>query len=156
MDFSQYVLDVIASVDPVIKDHDTGSISLIREASEKAPSKTESHILDVIAGASTMCYQAKERTFGPLIIWNDGSRSFAPEDIIEDDLDILRNTIQLTGSTYLRTKLSHIVWSLTRDNSYGKIAVAGYVDEFHKQFNPEHWVDCYDQIRSAYHISSMI
>lgn len=156
MDFSQYVLDVIASVDPVIKDHDTGSISLIREASEKAPSKTESHILDVIAGASTMCYKAKERTFGPLIIWKDGSRSFAPEDIKEDDLDILRNAIQLTGSTYLRTKFSHIVWSLTRDNSYGKIAVAGYVDEFHKQFNPEHWVDCYDQIRSAYHISSMM
>ena len=156
MDFSQYVLDVIASVDPVIRDHDTGSISLIREASEKAPSKTESHILDVIAGASTMCYKAKERTFGPLIIWNDGSRSFAPEDIKEDDLDILRNTIQLTGSTYLRTKFSHIVWSLTRDNSYGKIAVAGYVDEFQKQFNPEHWVDCYDQIRSAYHISSMM
>ena len=156
MDFPQYVLDVIASVDPVIKDHDTGSISLIREASEKAPSKTESHILDVIAGASTMCYKAKERTFGPLIIWNDGSRSFAPEDIKEDDLDILRNTIQLTGSTYLRTKFSHIVWSLTRDNSYGKIAVAGYVDEFQKQFNPEHWIDCYDQIRSAYHISSMM
>ena len=123
MDFPQYVLDVIASVDPVIKDHDTGSISLIREASEKAPSKTESHILDVIAGASTMCYKAKERTFGPLIIWNDGSRSFAPEDIKEDDLDILRNTIQHTGSTYLRTKFSHIVWSLTRDNIYGKIAV---------------------------------
>ncbi|MBE6967374.1 MAG: DUF4209 domain-containing protein [Ruminococcaceae bacterium] len=156
MDFPQYVLDVIASVDPVIKDHDTGSISLIREASEKAPSKTESHILDVIAGASTMCYKAKERTFGPLIIWNDGSRSFAPEDIKEDDLDILRNTIQHTGSAYLRTKFSHIVWSLTRDNIYGKIAVAGYVDEFQKQFNPEHWVDCYDQIRSAYHISSMM
>ncbi|MBQ7331011.1 MAG: DUF4209 domain-containing protein [Oscillospiraceae bacterium] len=156
MDFSQYVLDVIASVDPVIKDHDTGSISLIREASEKAPSKTEAHILDVIAGASTMYYKSKERTFGPLIIWKDGSRSFAPEDIKEDDLDILRNAIQLTGSTYLRTKFSHIVWSLTRDNSYGKIAVAGYVDEFQKQFNPEHWVDCYDQIRSAYHISSMM
>ena len=156
MDFSQYVLDVIASVDPVIKDHDTGSISLIREASEKAPSKTEAHILDVIAGASTMYYKSKERTFGPLIIWKDGSRSFAPEDIKEDGLDILRNAIQLTGSTYLRTKFSHIVWSLTRDNSYGKIAVAGYVDEFQKQFNPEHWVDCYDQIRSAYHISSMM
>ena len=156
MDFSQYVLDVIASVDPVIKDHDTGSISLIREASKKAPSKTEAHILDVIAGASTMYYKSKERTFGPLIIWKDGSRSFAPEDIKEDDLDILRNAIQLTGSTYLRTKFSHIVWSLTRDNSYGKIAAAGYVDEFQKQFNPEHWVDCYDQIRSAYHISSMM
>lgn len=156
MVFSQYVLDIIASIDPVIKDHDTRSISLIREASEKAPTEAESHILDVIAGASTMCYKAKERTFGPLVIWCDGSRSFAPEDIKENDLDILRGTIQHTGSSYLRTKFSHVLWSLTKDNRYGEIAMSGYLDEFQKQFDPEHWVDCYDQIRSAYHISSVM
>ena len=156
MTLSQYVLDVIASIDPVIKDHDTSSISLIREASEKAPTETESHILDVIAGASTMYYQHKERSFAPSVIWNDGSRSFAPEDIKENDLDILRGAIQHTGSSYLRTKFSHIVWSLTKDNRYGELAVSGYLDKFQKQFDPEHWVDCYDQIRSAYHISSVM
>lgn len=156
MDFSQYVLDVIASVDPVIKDHDTGSISLIRAASGKAPSEAESHILDIIAGASTMCYKAKERAFGPLVIWSNGSRSFAPADIQENDLDILRSVIQITGSSYLRTKFSHIVWLISKDNRYGEIAVSGYLDEFQKQFDPEHWVGCYDQIRSAYHISSIM
>lgn len=156
MDFSQYVLDVIASVDPVIKDHDSRSITIIREAAKNAPSETDSHVLDVIAGAATLRYKAKERSFGPLIIWNDGSRSFAPEDLNENDLDILRSVIQITGSSYLRTKFSHIMWLLTKDNRYGKIAVSGYLDEFQKQFNPEHWVGCYDQIRSAYHISSVI
>ena len=125
MTLSQYILDVIASIDPVIKDHDTSSISLIREAAEKAPSKVESHILDVIAGASTMCYKPKERTFGPLIIWCDGSRSFAPEDIKEKDLDILCSIIQITGSSYLRAKFSHIVWLISKDNRYGELAVSG-------------------------------
>ncbi len=156
MDFSQYVLDVIASIDPVIKDHDTSSISLIREAAEKAPSEAESHILNVVAGASTMCYKPKERTFGPLIIWCDGSRSFAPEDIKENDLDILCSIIQITGSSYLRAKFSHIVWLTSKDNRYGELAVSGYLDEYQKQFDPEHWVACYDQIRSAYHISSVM
>lgn len=156
MDFSQYVLDVIASIDPVIKDHDTSSISLIREAAEKAPSEAESHILNVVAGASTMCYKPKERTFGPLIIWCDGSRSFAPEDIKENDLDILCSIIQITGSSYLRAKFSHIVWLISKDNRYGELAVSGYLDEYQKQFDPEHWVACYDQIRSAYHISSVM
>lgn len=156
MTLSQYVLDVITSIDPVIKDHDTSSISLIREAAEKAPSKVESHILDVIAGASTMCYKPKERTFGPLITWCDGSRSFAPEDIKENDLDILRSVIQITGSSFLRAKFSHIVWLISKDNRYGELAVLGYLDEYQKQFDPEHWVACYDQIRSAYHISSVM
>lgn len=156
MDFSQYILDVLASIEHMIKDHDTHSVSIIREAAQKAPSETESHILDVIAGASTMCYKDKERSFGPLVIWNDGSRSFAPEDIQGNDLDILCNVIQITGSTYLRAKFSHIVWTLTKDNRYGEIAVSGYLDEFQKQFDPDHWVGCYDQIRSAYHISSVM
>ena len=156
MEFSQYVLNVIASIDYMAKDHETNSISLIREASEKAPSETESHMLDVIAGVSTMCYKAKERTFGPLIVWHDGSRSFAPEDITGNDLDILRGVIQITGSSYIRTKFSHIVWLLTKDNRYGETAVAGYLDEFQKQFDPKNWVGCYEQIRSAYHIASVM
>ena len=156
MTLSQYILDVIASIDPVIKDHDTSSISLIREAAKKAPSEAESHILNVVAGASTMCYKPKERTFGPLIIWCDGSRSFEPEDIKENDLDILCSIIQITGSSYLRAKFSHIVWFISKDNRYGELAVSGYLDEYQKQFDPEHWVACYDQIRSAYHISSVM
>ena len=156
MEFSQYVLDVIASIDYVTKEHDTHSLSLLHEKSETAPNATDSHILDIIAGAFTMRYKEKERTFGPLIIWHDGNRSFALEDFNENDLDILRGVIQITGSDYLRTKFSHVVWLLTKNNLYGEKAVTGYIHGFQEQFDTEHWVDCYEQIRSAYHISSVM
>lgn len=156
MVFSRYVLDAITSLNYVVKDHDTTFQSFLREASEKAPNTTDTHILDIILGASTMRYKEKERTFGPLVIWNDGSRSFALEDLTRDDLDILCTVIQITESSHIRTKYSHIVWLLNKDNRYGEIAVAGYLDGFQKKFDPEHWVECYEQISSAYHIASVM
>lgn len=153
MEFSQYIIDLLTSIN-ITNHHDTSAISLIRKASENAPSESDSHILGIIAGTATMCYKEKERSFGPFLIWNDGSRSFAPEDIKENDIDILRGVIRITCSTYIRTKFSHIVWLITKDNRYGEIAVDGYLDEFERQFDPDSWVSCYDQIIRAYHISS--
>lgn len=153
MEFSQYILDVIESINYVTKDYDTNMVSLVRDASENAPSEKESHILDVIAGASTMRYKVQERSFGPHIIWEDGTRSFAPEDLQGNDLDILCGVIELVSSVHLRTKFSHIIWSLNKDNRYGEIAVTGYLDVFQEKFNPDNWVGCYEQIRSAYHIA---
>ena len=49
MEFSQYILDVVTSIDYVTKDHDSRLLSILREASKNAPSETESHVLDVIA-----------------------------------------------------------------------------------------------------------
>ena len=154
MEFSQYVLDVIASINYMEKDHDTSFVALVRKASDEAPSELDSHILSVIAGSSTMRYTEKEKSFGPFVIWNDGSRSFAPEDLNGNDLDILCGVVQITGSSYLRTKFSHIIWSINKDNRYGEIAVTGYLDGFQTHFNPDNWVECYEQIRSAYHIAS--
>ena len=57
MKFSQYVLDAIRSVDCMSKNHDTASVALLREASEKAQSETDSHILDVVAGVATLSYK---------------------------------------------------------------------------------------------------
>ncbi len=156
MEFSQYIIDAITSIDYVEKNHDITAVSLIRKASENAPNNTDSHILDVIAGAATMQYKEKERSFGPHVFWNDGSRSFASEDFLDNDLDILSRAIRYIGSLYLRTKFSHIIWSINKHNQYGKKAVEGYVDLFQDTFNPDEWVVCYEHIRSAYHIASVM
>ena len=153
MEFSQYILDAIKSADFISKNHDTASVALLREASEKAPSQTEARILGVIAGVATLSYKKDKCTFSPLVIWNDGSRSFALEDLEQADLDILHEAIEITGSSYLRTKFSHILWLLTKNNRYGEIAVEGYLYEFESQFDTEHWVGCYENIYSAYQIS---
>jgi len=57
MKFSQYVLDAIRLVDCMSKNHDTASVALLREASEKAQSENESHILDVITGVGILPYK---------------------------------------------------------------------------------------------------
>lgn len=155
MDFSQYVLDTISSIDYVVKDHDSNAISLLQEASDKATDETDFHILKVIAGSISMYYNEKEHSFGPLIVM-DGKRTFAPEDIDKNDLDILRSAISVTGSPYIRTKLSHIVWIITKDNRYGEKAVDGYLDGFKNKFNPDEWIQCYGQIKCAYHIASIM
>ena len=154
MEFSKYVLDVIKSIDYVEKDHDMSVVSILRKMSVKAPSKTDAHVLDVIAGAITLFYKVKEHSFGPLVIWNDGRRSFALEDLIENDVEILCGVIHITGSSFLRAKFSHIVWLINKDNRYGERAVNGYLEAFGKNFDADKWVKCYEQVRLAYHIGS--
>ncbi len=156
MILSQYAMDAIASINYVTKEHENEAISLINKSSKSAPNEQDFHILEVIAGVISISYNAASRSFGPKIIWNDGSRSFAPEDITDNDTSILYDFVQATGSTYLRTKFSHIIWFLNSDQKYGELAVDGYIETFHTNFDTEKWVTCYDFIQYAYHISSAI
>lgn len=154
MEFSQYVKDAIKSVDYVDKDRDFHAVSLLRGAAENAENETDSHILSIIVGSMTMSYQSKEHSFAPLYIEYGVGRSFAPEDLDEADLDVLRHVAQLTQSTCLRTRFAHIIWSITKEYPFGQLAVTGYLDKFQKTFHPEHWVRCHDNIEAAYHIAS--
>lgn len=156
MEFSQYVLDAIKSVNCMSKNHDAASVAILREASEKAQSETDSHILDVVAGVATLSYKKDTCTFSPLVIWHDGSRSFALENLEPADLDILREAIQITGSSYLRTKFCHVVWLGTKNNQYGEMAVQGYLKEFEKRFDTDCWTECYAHVQSAYQIAYVI
>lgn len=135
MEFSQYVMEAIASVDYVAKDRDFNAVSLIKGAAEKAENETDSHVLDVISGSMTMTYKSKEQVFSPLFIEYGGSRSFGPEDLSEVDVDILRGVIQVTESSALRTRFSHIVWTITKEYGYGQRAVMGYLDAYKRTFD---------------------
>lgn len=154
MEFSQYVKDAIKSVDYVDKDRDFHAVSLLRGEAEIDENETDSHILSIIVGSMTMSYQSKEHSFAPLYIDYGVGRSFAPEDLDEADLDVLRHVAQLTQSTCLRTRFAHIIWSITKEYPFGQLAVTGYLDKFQKTFHPEHWVRCHDNIEAAYHIAS--
>ena len=78
MILSQYAMDAIASINYVTKEHENEAISLINKSSKSAPNEQDFHILEVIAGVISISYNAASRSYGPKIIWNDGSRSFAP------------------------------------------------------------------------------
>ena len=154
MFFSQYVLSAITSIDYLEKDRDHAAVSLIKGASENTEDKTDSHILDVIAGSLTMVYSSKEHVFSPLFIEYGGGRSFGPEDLGSKDIDILRQVTQVTKSSWLRTRFSHIVWTMTNEYVFGQQAIQGYLDAFQKSYDPVHWTSCYEKAQASYQISS--
>ena len=155
MEFSSYVREAIALIDYLEKDRDYNAVALIKGAAEKAGNDMDAHILNVIGGSMTMAYNKKNQVFTSLFEFEEG-RSFGPEDLNETDIDILRSLIQQTKSSWLRTKFSHIVWTITTEKNYGQIAVLGYLESYQKFFDVVHWVSCYDQIKCAYQISSKI
>ena len=156
MFFSEYVIEAIASVNYLEKDRDTHAVSLLKGAAEKAENEVDSHILDVISGCLTMTYRSKEQDFAPIYVERGGRRSFGLEDLKESDVEILRLVTQVTESSWLRTRLSHIVWTITKEYHYGQFAVTGYLDAYQKVFDPVHWVSCYENIETAYHIAFMM
>lgn len=154
MEFSQYVLETLTSIDYVVKDRDFNAVSLIKGAAEKASNEMDAHILNVISGSMTMSYKAKEQIFRPLFVEYGVGRSFGTDDLGEMDVDILRSAVQVTKSSTLRTKFSHIVWSITKEHTFGQLAAVGYVDAFQKEFDSVHWITCYEKIKAAYQIAS--
>ncbi len=155
MDFSQYVLNAIASIDYLEKDRDYNAQSLIKGATEKAEDGQDSHVLDVIAGSMSMIYKSEDQVFAHLYEF-EGNRSFGPEDLSETDLDILRRVIQVTKSSWLQTRCAHIVWTIKKEPQFGQQAALGYLAAFQKCFNPEHWTACYENIRAGYQIAFMM
>ena len=154
MEFSQYVLEAIASVDYLEKERDYQAESLIRGAAEKAESENDSRALNIVAGSMSMKYKSKEQVFSPRFVEYGVGRSFAPEDLSEADLDVLRVVTQVTKSAWLRTRFAHILWTIKREYPFGQLAVEGYLDAFQKGFDPVHWTTCYEKIRAAYQIAS--
>lgn len=154
MEFSQYVLEAIASIDYLDKDRDYEAESLIRDAAQKAENANDSHILGVIAGSMSMKYKSKEQVFSPLYTEYGVGRAFGPEDLTDADVDILRCLTQLTKSSWLSTRFAHIIWTIKKEYAYGQLAVAGYLDAFHKTFDAVHWTTCYEKMKAAYQIAS--
>lgn len=155
MEFSQYVLDAIATVNSFEKDDNFYAASLIKGAAEKADSEEDSHVLSIIGGAMTMTCRNKGQEFTHFLE-REGSRSLNPNDLSQEDVEILRHTISVTESLWLRTRFSHIVWTITKEYSYGQIAVTGYLDNFQRLFDPEHWGRCYEKVEMAYHIAAAL
>lgn len=156
MDFSQYVKDALASIDYLEKDRDYQAESLIFGASEKAQTESDSYILRVIAGSISMKYNSKEQRFASRFVEYGVRRSFGPEDLKDSDVDILRGVVQATNSSWLRTRIAHILWAVFKDYSFGQLAAEGYLNAFCDSFDPEHWPTCFDKIRTAYQISSVL
>ena len=153
MELSQYVINSIASITHLNEDHHWEVVSTLKQASSMADNACDSHTLAIISGALSMSYSTETDQFTPLIQLSSGQRSFAPEDLSELDIEVLKNAAVIIETSWMQARLFHIIWIFTNDYQYGQSAVNGYLRLFEETFNPDQWVDCWDAIERAYHIS---
>ena len=96
-----------------------------------------------------MKYNSKEQRFAPRFVEYGVRRSFGPEDLKDSDVDILCGVVRATNSSWLRTRIAHILWAVFKDYSFGQLAVEGYLNAFCDSYDPEHWPTCFEKIRTA-------
>lgn len=113
MEFSQYVIDAVSSVNHFDQHHHYQAAAELKDAASNAKDKQDTHALEILGGALSMSYTIAEQKFSPFVVWNDGSRSFALEDIDQSDVEILESGAEITKVSWIRAQLSHIVWHLS-------------------------------------------
>ena len=150
--FSQNVRNIIAGA--IEQGRDSPDVaSLLIHAANECENEQDSEALKIIGGSLSMGYNADEKKYLPYITWYDGRRSFAIEDIDEKAIKVLKDSIPLLPSGWMRAQLSGILWSVEHSYQYGKMAVLDYIQQFQKRFDAVNWVKCFEDIRCAFNIS---
>ena len=110
-----------------------------------------------MSGVLSMCYHSKKHKFSPLMVsYVEGKRSFAIEDIPQEDIALLEDAANNTENIYMWTRFLHVAWVLSNNFQYCQEAVKGYLEIFEDSFNPTEWVECNDAIQSAFHIATIL
>lgn len=149
---SQNVRNIIAGA--VEQDIDSPDVaSLLIHAANECENKQDCEALKIIGGSLSMGYNADKKKYLPYITWYDGRRSFAIEDIDEKAIEVLKDSIPLLPSGWMRAQLSGILWSVEHSYQYGKTAVLNYIQQFEKRFDAVNWVKCFEDIQCAFNIS---
>lgn len=91
-----------------------------------------------------------------MVSYVEGKRSFAIEDIPQEDIALLEDAANNTENIYMWTRFLHVAWVLSNNFQYCQEAVKGYLEIFEDSFNPTEWVECNDAIQSAFHIATIL
>ncbi len=153
MELSQFVVNAIKGLSQFSSRRYYTASTQLKSTAMDADNEQDAHILNLIAGTLTIRYQSKTQSFKPLAEWNDGSRSFATEDIHKNDLEILESAYNVAETNWIRAHFAHILWVVTNNYQYGQYAVSEYLLVFEETFDPEHWTECRDIVRKAFDIA---
>lgn len=157
MALSNYVINELSSIKQS-SEYDHYDVSQkLKEASKNTTCEQDSYILNLLSGVLSMCYHSKKHKFSPLMVsYVEGKRSFAIEDIPQEDIALLEDAANNTQNIYMRTRFLHVAWVLSNNPQYGQEAVNGYLEIFEDSFDPTEWVECNDAIQSAFHIATIL
>jgi len=93
--------------------------------------------------------------FEPFVVF-EGKRSFALEDMTEDDYKCLLSLELERLPLSVKTRIADVLWTKKRNFVMGNIAANSYFESFKLAFKDEEWVDSLKLINRAICISAQI
>ena len=113
-------------------------------------------LFQLLKNISSLGYQINnsEIKFVPMFVFNDGRRTFAVEDLTDDDYELLKNVDFYKLPLILRALVADILWTLKKNFEAGKIAAEAYWDLFLLWYEDENNTSRLDAIKRAVCISA--
>ena len=102
---------------------------------------TDRKIYDIIKNISSLALKVTDKgvEFYPHLVLGE-KRTFAIEDLTEDDYKLL-NTIDLSKlSSIIRTRIADVLWNQKKDYQAAIIAAETYFELFNLYFNTYNWI----------------
>jgi len=124
----------------------------LKKAGEANDKDLES-LMKLLMGVFSMYFQfAKGQPFGPLFIGADGRRTMMPEDLTEEELSRLEETLNVSNNPEFVTRICDVFWIRKRNPAYAKKAINAYLQSVDDD-KDECWVPRSEWLKRATQIA---
>jgi Domain of unknown function (DUF4209) len=86
--------------------------------------------------------------FGPMAMF-DGKRSLIPDDLTDEQLDALENSLTNATDSEYRARVGDILWLRRKNAQAARKAIEAYVETGKRMEDPDNWVACVEQYERA-------
>ena len=100
-------------------------------------------------------YENNQHPYVPFARFED-KRSFAIEDLLESDLDLLRQILHEINDPELKARVADILWITKKDYKAAQEAVYAFIDSAKRLENIEEWIHSSSRIQRAMQIASAL
>ena len=90
----------------------------------------------------------------PKLTYTDGSRSFQPDDLDKQDLDLLEQIVNDIDDPEFRARVADVLWVQRKDFKAAQVAVEAFVQSALRLKNPESWPSYVLRLERAAHIAA--
>ncbi|MDC8832956.1 DUF4209 domain-containing protein [Alteromonas gilva] len=146
--------DVIVQSDRYDCDYYQGDLR--QRCDDEALTENERACLKTLAAIASYHskYEDAGSPYGPLIQTADG-RSPIPSDMVEDELQELKTTVQYLNPSVLRARVFDVLWLRSRDPKHAWTAIQEFLTCAKTHFDIEHWTYCAEYAERALRLAAL-
>lgn len=133
-------------------------IKFTKEQLDALESETDRKVVVLLSNISSLGvrYGAEGIEFHPEFRYSDGTRTFALEDLTNDDLQLLYSLEADKLPLLLQARISVILWSKNADYKMALKASSCYYELYLKSFDSTNWTICYNHLVLAVRLAAQI